>query len=81
MTLKGAKGNTMEFKVKRFTCFYTGDNKPCHEAFPGEKKGQWKVEFKSLEELCAFIQKYNCIVISKDKGQLTLDICSNHFAK
>ena len=65
----------MEFIVKRSSSVCTGRIKPCDEAMSTDKKGSWIIEIESIDELCRYIKKYNCIVLYEHKGQYTLRIC------
>lgn len=64
----------MVFKVSKFSGVFSGREKPCDEAWSDGKKGHWKVDINTIEELSNVVRKSNYVVLYEDKGQLSLDI-------
>lgn len=61
----------MDYKIRRVS-EYGNEDKPCEEAFYTWKKGDpdweahWSVSIRTLEDLQAFILKYDQIIINED---------------
>lgn len=57
----------MKFNVSRTSLWF--DKKPCEEA-EKQKDGKWILKIKTLKELLSFCEKYEPIIIAKDKDGL-----------
>lgn len=55
----------MLYTITRASLAYDNEYKPCDEAMLNQEQ-KWTVDFKSLEELQAFIVKYRRIVIDRN---------------
>ena len=54
----------MKFDLSRISIHHNGARAPVLEASPGERPGQWTIEFDTLEQLMAFADAHGQIIVS-----------------